>query len=261
MIDRFVSACGADDRIVAAFLHGSHARDAADAFSDVDLAVVATDAARDDVWGDRIELINRMGRPLFVEDFGSDVTCFFVLEDGTEGELSVGREGAFREIHAGPFRPLLDERGILADATFPPHEVDPAEQREAVRRLLFWFWHELQHLTAALGRGQLWWAMGQLESMRGMCVNLARATHGLPVEDEPYWKLDLEPAVEDLPALRSTFVPMEREEMLRAAREIVTFFRERAPKVGRTLGVDYPGTLAGMLSDRFDALLGPDGQR
>lgn len=258
VIDRFVAACGADDRIVAAFLHGSRARDAADEFSDVDLAAIATDEARDDVWADRVELINRLGRPLFVEDFGSDDTCFFILDDGTEGELSIGREGALQRLHVGPFRPLLDESGILADVTFPPHPLDEEAQREAVRRLLFWFWHELQHLTTALGRGQLWWAMGQLESIRGMCVSLARAGRGQPVEDEPYWKLDLEQAVEDLGELRSTFVPMEREAMLRAAGEIVAFFHQRAPRVGRDLGVEYPGALAGLLTDRFEALRGSD---
>lgn len=261
VIERFVSACGADERIVAAFLHGSHARGAADEFSDLDLAVVATDESRDQVWGDRVELVNRMGRPLFLEDFGSDVTCFFVLADGTDGELSIGRTSAYREIHAGPFRPLLDEHGLLEDATFPPHELDAVQQRDAVRRLLFWFWHELQHLTAALGRRQPWWAMGQLESMRGMCVNLVRAQRDLPVEDEPYFKLDLEPVLAELTPLRATFVPMESDAILRAAREIVAFFRDRGPVVARGHGIEYPAELDRLLSPRFDGLFGPDGRR
>jgi predicted nucleotidyltransferase len=41
LIARFVEACEADDRIVAAFLGGSRAGARADEFSDVDLCVIA----------------------------------------------------------------------------------------------------------------------------------------------------------------------------------------------------------------------------
>ena len=44
-LDRFVKACQADERVVAAFLGGSYGQDAADAFSALDLYLVtAADA-------------------------------------------------------------------------------------------------------------------------------------------------------------------------------------------------------------------------
>lgn len=259
VIARFVAACSADDRIVAAFLHGSYARGEADGHSDLDLALVTTDDARAQVWSDRADLIHRLGQPLFLEDFGSDVTCFFVLADGTEGELSIGRESRPQEIHEGAFQILLDKKGILTNSTFPAHHPDPAEQTEALRRILFWFWHELSHLTAALGRGQLWWAYGQLDAMRGMCVNLTRIEQGVPALEEPYEKVDRAISMTELSALRSTFCPMERGAMVQAGRDILRFYRERAPLVAQARGVPYPAELDRLMSERFHDLAGPLG--
>ena len=42
-VERFVKACQADDRVVAAFLGGSTAKGYADAYSDVDLCVIMTE--------------------------------------------------------------------------------------------------------------------------------------------------------------------------------------------------------------------------
>ena len=39
VIHRFVAACQADERVVAAFLGGSYARDATDAYSDIDFGL------------------------------------------------------------------------------------------------------------------------------------------------------------------------------------------------------------------------------
>lgn len=63
------------------------------------------------------------------------------------------------------------------------------------------------------------------------------------IPDEPYWKLDDEISTEPLVALRSTFCGMERDAMLRAAYDVVAFFRERATLVGRTNGLVYPEDL------------------
>ncbi len=154
--------------------------------------------------------------------------------------MSFGRESRFQEIHVVPFRTLLDERGILKEATFPPRNPDPSKQREMLHRVLFWFWHELSHFTAALGRDQLWWAYGQLEAMRAMCVNLARIEQGRSAEDEAYEKLDEAISTTQLSALRATHCPMERRAMARAGRDILHFYRERAPLVARANGLHYP---------------------
>ena len=74
VIDRFVAACQADERVVAAFLGGSYARGTADAYSDVDLGLITTDAAYETFLTGREAFIRRLGEPVFLEDFGSAVT-------------------------------------------------------------------------------------------------------------------------------------------------------------------------------------------
>ena len=154
-----METCSADERIVAAFLGGSLARGDADAYSDIDLCVLATDESYEDVRNGRVVLIERLGEPLFVEDFGTDV-MFFILADGTEGELSVGRVGALDEIQAGRHRTLFDPEGILDGVTFPEEALDPTSQEAALQVVISWFWHELSHFIAAIRRDQLWWAEG-----------------------------------------------------------------------------------------------------
>jgi predicted nucleotidyltransferase len=254
VIDRFVDACEADDRIVAAFLSGSNATGTADAYSDLDLGVITTDAAFADVIADQRALVSRLGEPLFLGHFGRAWNVFFILADGTEGEIFFGREGALEEIDVGPFEPLVDKRGILAGAAFPFSPPDRDEQREHLRQILNWFWHELSHFITALGRGDLWWAYGQLEALRGHCVNLMRIQHGAEAQDEPFEKLAKAIPVSELASLQTTFCPMERAAMLEASREIVRFFREHAPRVAAACAAEYPSALALRMSDRLDAL-------
>lgn len=46
-----------------------------------------------------------------------------------------------------------------------------ARKAEVLRRLVFWFWHDLSHYTTALACDQLWWAYGALEELVRLCVS------------------------------------------------------------------------------------------
>jgi predicted nucleotidyltransferase len=254
VVSRFVEACSADDRIVAACLCGSRARDEADEYSDLDLCVITRDDAFENVTAERAAFVRQLGEAVFMEDFGLDRIAFFILADGTECELVFGREGALEEVHVGPFITLVDKRGILKGAEFPLAQPDLDERREQVRQILNWFWHDLSHFIAALGREELWWAYGQLEALRRYCMNLLRIQHGAEAQEEAYEKLEKAVPVSELAALQPTFCPMERDAMLKAALDIVSFFREHAPQVGRTCGSEYPAELERRMSDRLDKL-------
>jgi hypothetical protein len=91
-----------------------------------------------------------------MEDFDLPNTVFFILTDATEGELGVGCESQFNDIHTGPYKVLLDKKGILSGAVFPAREPDPIRQTENLRRLIYWFWYDVSHFITAMGRGQLW---------------------------------------------------------------------------------------------------------
>ena len=257
LLDRFVAACRNDDRVVAAFLGGSRGRGEADAYSDVDLCVIARDDAFQALVGDRAGFVGRLGTPLFLEDFGFEGLVFFVLDDGTEGELFFGSEGRLDELEPGPtIGVLYDPGGILDGVTFAEERTEPAEQREVLRQVLTWFWHELSHFIAAIGRDELWWAAGQLESLRGHCVNLVRIEQGAFAGEEPYEKLDRTIDLAGLAPIAETFVPMERDALLRAARELVRFHTEKAPGVAEANGATYPLELAELMVKRLDDLGG-----
>jgi len=258
-LDRFVAACRADGRVVAAALHGSHARGSADRYSDLDLGVITADAAYEDFVAGREAFVRQLGEPLFLEDFGLSDTLFFILADGTEGELVVGRESRFYETDGGPFRVLVDKTGILAGAAFPRSQSTPAERAETLRQLVVWFWHDLSHLITALGRGQLWWAAGQLEVLRRYGVNLARLRRDFTdsdVGEEAYFKVERALPAEWLSPLAATFAPLERDALLRAAWRIVEFYKELAVPLSQEHGIAYPVELERIMVERLRRLGG-----
>jgi hypothetical protein len=253
-IERFIEACQADDRVIAAFLSGSHAAGQPDEHSDVDLCLIATDADRDALWEDREAFLRQFGEPLLLEDFGGNETAFFILADGTEGELTFGSEHNAAEIHRGPYRALVDKTGVLSRATFVGHAPGREEQVEVLRRQVQWFWHDFSHFMAAIGRGQLWWAAGQLQALRDYCVTLARLKADFAAEAEGYDKLDQAVPGLELAPLAETYVSMEREPMLAAVRQILAFYATTAPALAEAHGLRYPAELERIMLERFRAL-------
>ena len=226
--------------------------------SDLDLYVVVPDDDFDEVVEDRERMIAQLGDALFLEDFGHDDLVFAILSDGTDIELHFVRESELDRVRSGPHRVLVDDRGVLAGVTFLWPEFDRATQTRELRTVVMWFWHDLSHFAAAIDRGHLWWAAGQLEALRAYCVRLARVEHGVePMPDESYWKLDAEMPTAPLDPLRSTFVPLERAAMLDAARTLLAFFRSRAPAIAEAHGLTYPEPLDRLAGARLDDLDAP----
>jgi hypothetical protein len=191
---------------------------------------------------------------VFVEDFDLPHIVFCIFPDGTEVELSLGHESQFNHNHGGPYTVLLDKKNLLAGAVFPRRHPTPAEQRETLRRLVYWFWHDLSHCIAALGRGHLWWAYGQLEILRRYCVNLARLRHNFAVEADGYDKVEQAIPVEQLSPLQATCCPLEPGAILQAALVLVRFYQELAPLLARTHGLTYPAELERVMSERLEKL-------
>jgi predicted nucleotidyltransferase len=254
IVDRFVAACQADERVAAAFLVGSYARGTADAYSDLDLYLVTADEAYEDFVAGREAFVRLLGEPAFLEDFDFPNVVFFIFPDGTEVELTLGRESHISHIFGGPYQVLLDKKRFPAGAAPPRRGPAQAEQIETLRRLVCWFWHDLSHFITAIARGQLWWAYGQLEALRLYCVNLARLRQNFSdtdVGEEGYFKVEHALPTEQLSSLQATFCPMEAGAMLQAAQVIVHFYQEVAPPLARTHGITYPVDLERVMSDRL----------
>jgi predicted nucleotidyltransferase len=256
-INRFVAACQADDRVVAAFLGGSYARGAADAYSDLDLTLITTDAAYEEFLAGREDFIRRLGELVFLEDFDLRDILFFILSDDTEGELWFGSESRLQHIRCEPYEVLLDKQGILAGTVFPEQEPAQAEQIETLRRLITWFWHDLSHFITAMARGQLWWAHGQLEALRRYCVNLARMRQNFldpDVGEEGYFKVERVLPAEQLAPLQATYCPLEQGAMLQAALVVVRFYQELAQPLARAHGISYPDGLERVMLGRLEKM-------
>ncbi len=256
-VDRFVAACLADNRVVAAFLGGSNVKGSADAYSDVDLCVITTDQSFEEFFDQREAFLRLLGNLVFLEDFDSPDISFYIFADDTEGELNFGSESRLDKIHSGPFKILVDKKNILAGTTFPPFEPPASERIEKLRSLIFVFWHELSHFITAMRRSQFWWARGQLESLRSICVNLAHLQNNFldpAFGEEAYFKIETVMPVEKLSSLIETFCPMERAAMLNAGLIIVGFYRAIAPPLAQLHQINYPHGLERVMMDRLQKL-------
>jgi hypothetical protein len=254
-INRFVATCQADARVVAAFLGGSYARGTADAHSDLDLYLITTDDAFHAFVAAKQDFIRQLGEPLFLEDWGTPHCCFFILAGGTEGELWIGQASRFAHIHGGPYQVLLDKQAILAHAGFPEHKAERGEQRNFLRGLIMNFWHEVAHFSTALAREQCWFAYGSLETMRQICINLARLRYNFEdagVGDEPYFKIEQAMPVEQLAALQVTFCPLEARAIRAAGLVILQFYREVATELAEAHGLPYPAELERLMLARLN---------
>jgi predicted nucleotidyltransferase len=257
VVDRFIAACQEDGRVTAALLVGSYAKGTADAHSDLDLYLVTADACYELFLSGRDAFIRHLGNPLFVEDFDLEDVVFLIFFDGVEVELHVGRERELKQILAGPYQVLLDKTGLVARDVFHVPEVDTAAQTEKLRRLVYWFWHDLSHFITAMERGHLWWGYGQLEVLRRNCIDLARLRQDFGDGDaanDSYWKLEKAVPIGQLASLQATFCPMEQEAMLQAALVILSFFREVAVLLAERHGISYPADLERLMVARFEEL-------
>jgi predicted nucleotidyltransferase len=256
-LDRFVAACKLNADIVAAFLGGSYARGTADRYSDIDVYVIVSDDAFDDFNTNRDEFLRLLGEPLFIENFDIPNIVFFIYADGVEGELGIGSESKYTDIHAGPHILLVDKKNILSGVEFAPAELDPLERAEQLRRLIYWFWHDLSHFITAMQRGQLWWAQGQLEALRRYCVNLLRMRHNfsdLEAGDEPYFKIDQTVPVGQLSVLEETFCLREKAAMLKSGVILVKIYKELATSLARAHDIPYPEALERIMVQRLEDL-------
>jgi predicted nucleotidyltransferase len=110
--------------IVAAFLGGSYARDAATESSDVDVYVIAREQDYPTLWARRRTLLEEWGEVAYAEDrpnfegLGFDMVLF-ELAEGVDGEIAFAHTGNFLVMHGGPYRVLVDRIGLLEGVEFP----------------------------------------------------------------------------------------------------------------------------------------------
>ncbi len=257
ILDKFVQACKSDERILAAFLVGSYLKGNPDEYSDLDLYLITTDETYDDFVSSRDSFVRLLGNPMFIEDFDIPGIVFLIFPNGSEVELSYIPESQADQVFNEPFKVLLDKKSIAAGVIPHEREIDLDRQKEKLRRLIYWFWHDFSHFITAMGRNQLWWAQGQIEVLRSMCVGLARLQNNFSdpdIDEEVYFKIEKAMSVELLSPLKKTFCPMEKEEMLKAAFVLVQFYKEIVQPLAQSHGIIYPEKLEHVMVERLNRL-------
>jgi predicted nucleotidyltransferase len=255
LLGRFVSACQADERVLAAFLGGSFASGKADQFSDLDIYIITKDEAYDAFFADRQTFMRKLGEPVFLEDFnqfGFDM-ILFTYADGVEGELALGRETNFLHIHGGPYEVLLDKKGILEGVSFPMF-VPEFEPLPVLDHTLKWFWEDLSRFITAMQRGRIWSAYGYLEQMRVKCLDLLRLKHDFTVQPEGYFGAQRVVPDAELTSLKATFSVPEPEPLVTAALNLLQVYRQVARPLAAQHQLVYPDGLDRVLSARLDKL-------
>jgi hypothetical protein len=257
VIQRLVAACQTDERIVAAFLGGSFAREATDAWSNLDVGLIATDAAYDDFYAGHQAFVERLGEPVFLEPFHADDVdgVCYTFADGVEGELALGRQSHFRHLHVGPFKVLHDPTGLLAGAVFPLPYVEERAQRETLRRIMMWFWHDLyHHVITPLARGQLWSAHGGLADLRLACVQLIRLRENFQAPLSGYRHVEQAVGAEQVDPLAATSCALERGAMLQAAQLLVRCYQDLAGPIAQRRQIAYPAELEKLMLGHLERL-------
>jgi predicted nucleotidyltransferase len=253
-LDKFLRACQRDERVVAAFLFGSYTNGKPDEHSDLDLCLVTTDESYDDFVAQRDSFVRLLGEPLFMEDFDIPDILFLIFPDGSEVEVNYARESQLSHLFTERYKVLLDKKNITGNLSIHERETDIAGQTKKLRRFTYGFWHDFSHFVTAMGRDQLWWAQGQLEFLRSICVGLARLRNDFSdteVEGEVYFKIEKAMPVEMLSPLQESLCPMERESMLRAGFLLAKYFKEVAEPLATEHDIRYPTELEALMIDRL----------
>jgi len=262
ILKRFVEICEADERVVAAFLVGSYVNGKPDEHSDLDLYLITSDETYDEFALTREAFVQSLGEPAFIEDFDIPGIVFLIFADGSEVELSYVRESQLNSIFNAPYKVLSDKKNVTTGVIFEAgRKFNQESQTEKLRRLIHWFWHDFSHFVTAMGRDQLWWAHGQLDVLRSICVGLARLMNDFSdtnVEEEVYFKIEKVMPVESLAPLLETFCPMDKKAMFASAFVILHFYRELAMSLAQEHTIHYPATLEQVMVERFNKVCSKD---
>lgn len=121
ILDRFIIACQVDQRVISVILRGSYASGAADEFSDLDLGVITTNEAYQDFIASKWTFIQKLGEPLFQEDFDHQGIAFFIFSEGVDCELAIYPLSQVGQLHSSPTKVLLDKAGIFPEFFSPHH--------------------------------------------------------------------------------------------------------------------------------------------
>ena len=238
-VENFRRIAEEDPRIVAAFLGGSLASGLADQYSDIDIYYVIDPREYESFHPSVRSLIDGLGPVAYLDEhnnFGFDLVLF-MLTNGTEGELGCGTPDKLRIMHAGPFRVLVDRKGILKDAQFPYEKMLEGEAlRKDAEKQLRWYWYWYGIVLTAVARDHLWSAQSALDTMRNHLFNLLKYSYNL----RPGAKIDRSLPRPLLIELGKTLPTLDPESLKTAAASMTIILKRETEGLLKATGAKYP---------------------
>jgi len=268
-----LSWAGAREDVAAVIQTGSLARsdESADAFSDIDLEIIAHDPrllAEDDRW---LSAIADLVTVLHLEQDDGWPTRLAIYDGGVDGGVKVdftlaaprrlqemisGRR--LNALYTRGYRVLLDKDGVARDLPPPsgdaPRRSLPAE--EEFRRRVEEFWFEAFHIPKYLARGELFLVKQRDWTMKELLLEMmewhALALSAVPVD---VWHLGARLRQWTDPAtwrdLQWTFGRFDADDARRAFGETTTLYSRLAREVARKAGFPYPEAVEAKLRATF----------
>ena len=179
-IQKFERIAREDPRILSAFLGGSLADGTEDDFSDIDIYYILDEQSYSDFPSQMRTRLSEMGPLVFLEqhnNFGFDL-ILFIFQNGVKGELGLGTTKNLKTLHAGPYKVLVDKKGLLDGFVFPfQSSLEGKDLQEYVEKQLRWYWYWYYVFLSAVARGRLWSAFTQLQQMREYAFKLIVLAH------------------------------------------------------------------------------------
>lgn len=244
-VDAFATAAESDSRVVASFIGGSYADGTWDAHSDLDLYVIVEDDEYESFFHDRRHLLESMGQLVLAEDFGGfgfDLIVF-MLANGVEGELGLGRRSGFTHIHGGAIRTLFDRYDILAGVEFDLSRPDRAQRARSIQRTVAWFWRQMSLFATAATRGLPWTSYGYLQQARSEALDLVWWMDAPDAWPGGFEKLERLPGTTRASPLQAAFPGLDLEEQLDASEVLAGFVAREGRNAHEGLDTPYPDRL------------------
>ena len=180
MVEKFAKLAKSDPRVFSAFLRGSLADGNEDDYSDIDVYYLVDEQSYSDFHSNVRNWLREQGQLVFFDEhsnFGFDL-ILFVYRNGVKGELGLGTKQNMMSLHAGPYRLLLDKKGLLDGVVFPfQGSLKADELHKYTERELGWYWYWYGVFLSATARGRSWSAITQLQQMRDHMFKLLVVAH------------------------------------------------------------------------------------
>jgi hypothetical protein len=244
-IQKFEKLAREDPRVLSAFLGGSLADGTEDDYSDIDIYYILAEQSYSDFPFQMRTRLGEMGPLVFLEqhnNFGFDL-ILFIFQNGVKGELGLGTTKNLKNMHAGPYKVLVDKKGLLEGYVFPfQAPLEGKDLQEYIEKQLRWYWYWYSVFLSAVARGRLWSAFTQLQQMREYAFKLiALAHHPQRIPGQRFEKTVPRNVREGLG--KCSLPQYDRQSLIASAEAMTNIMKREIQDLLNASRAEYPATL------------------